>query len=329
MKKILLILSLLLITIYNYAQTSSASYSVVRIKDSMSLSGFFITLVSNDTTLANASQKSLTTEYAVKNYVTNHISNASTLSYGGAITLQVSGLQGVNPNTTNIVNWINSVFYPTHAPTSSLTITYSASTSSNLILENTSASTLNMTLNWSASRDASTDSLSSIVVATDTQTFSQPAQPGTVSGTQAITVNTNTTSTFNNIVTTTDGKSNTSIATVTFQNKWFYGFNSSNAFSNSLVHNLTNFFSTSRTAGTSSSSTLSMGTPSGSQYGWIAFDATLDAGNIDQIWVNGLNQTGQFTRSTVLYTNASGYITNYIIYVQNTPTSSTYSFYIK
>jgi len=224
----------------------------------------------------------------------------------------------------------NSIAFPSLVPTSGLTITYNSTTSNAIQLEKGSAGTISLTFNWSGGRQKTssqaTNTLSTINVNSVNQSFSQPGSPGTASGTSGTTLAINTNGSYQNIVTTTDNKTATSTATVTWYNKWYYGFVTAgdNSPSDADIKGLAGqAFNTSRTQ---PNTIVSNSTPS---LLVIAFLASLDPGNISQIYINGFNSTGAFTRTVRNFTNASGDIESYIIYVQNTPTSAGLTFNIQ
>jgi single-stranded-DNA-specific exonuclease RecJ len=240
-------------------------------------------------------------------------------------TLNDPNLVGYNPGTSDIKAFLEATFYPSQSPTAALTISYSSTTSSSIDLEEmASGSALAITLNWTGGRQASTATLSTINVESVNQTFSQPSAPGSVSGTKSSTAARNTTSTYTNTVTTSDGKAASATASIHFYYKRYYGFVSSNSPSDGTIQALTNEFITARIR-----STTSPLTPSGSQFFCIAFPESFDVSNVSQIWVGGLDQTASFNRTTQSFTNASGATTSYIVYTTKLPTSGDVSFEIK
>ncbi len=219
---------------------------------------------------------------------------------GGPIT--TIPVVGTNPGTDlTSSDWIINTFYGTQSPTASL--------SGGGIFEFTSASTVDETLNWGAGRQSATQSLASIVVAGITQSFSQPSAPGTVTGTQDVTVTTNTSTTYNNIVTTTDSKTATASTTFTYESKYYIGFVSSASPSDAdiiaaLGTTAGGVFATSRlTAGT-------LLDPASSGFIIFAYPASFGAANIK---INGL--IVGYNLTTRSFTNASGYSVSYNIYV--------------
>lgn len=210
---------------------------------------------------------------------------------------------GTNPGTNlNTPDWIKNTFYASQPPTATLT--------GGVNIELTSLSTLGYTLNWSASRQSATQPITSIVVAGVTKSFSQPAQPGTVSGTQAVTINTNTNTTYNNVVTTTDSKTATVNTTFSFSPKryWFYS-NNLIPTSADVVANLGggNELTTTRIKGTFS--VIVSGT---NRYVSYAYPSSY--GVLNSIIISGLESIGAFNLNVVSVTNASGFVQNYNVY---------------
>lgn len=240
------------------------------------------------------------------------------------ITRNFSTVTGVNLGTSDVISTLNELLFPSQVPTATLTVTYNATTSSALQIERTNAATLSMTLNWSASRQAFTQPLASILVNGVTQSFSQPSAPGTVSGTQAVTYVPNNTITYSNTVTTTDSKSAVANATVTALTRQYSGFLSTNTPTDAQIRGLAlQPFKTTRIQG---ATVIANSSPN---YLIIAFDESFDPTNISQIWVGGLDQTGAFTRTVRSFTNASGYTSNYIIYALNATTAAGVTYEIR
>ena len=187
-----------------------------------------------------------------------------------------------------------------------------------------SAGTFSQTLNWGATRQAATTgvfataNLSTIVVAGVTQTFSNPSAGGTVSGTQNVTVTWNSNNSYNNVVTTIDGKTATASTANNFYSTYYIGYVSSSSPSDANLIAGFNFLNTANSRVTSG--TLS--TPGGSSYIVFAFPASYGAATVT---INGLGVGYNLTTRSVI--NASGYSQSYNIYVSPFATSSgvTYS----
>jgi hypothetical protein len=253
--------------------------------------------------------------------------NGSTGSGGGSdslfngnrpITRDFSTIQGVNLGTTTTTQTLDKLLYPSQPPTATL----SGGGTLELMASGTQ---LPFTLNWTAGRQAGTLGIQSIVVAGVNQTFSQPAPSASVSGTQGVLVSRNVNASFSNVVTTTDGKTATASIAYTFLPKRYWGFWSTPTPSDASVQALTNEFTTTRTKAQINPAI----TPSGSLYFVIAFPASLDPTNISTIWINGLDQTGTFTRTVKPFTNASGYTQSYIFFITTNPTAGAIQFEIR
>jgi len=225
---------------------------------------------------------------------------------GGPIT--TIPVVGTNPGT-NLSGpaWIISTFYGTQSPTATLT--------GGGTFEFTSSSTFNTSLSWGASRQSATAPLSTVVVASVSQSFSQPSQPGTVTGTQAVTVTTNTTTTYNNVVTTTDSKTATASTTFTYRSKYYIGFVSNATPTDNQIIAATG----GTVGGTFATTYLTAGTlpdPASSSYIVFAYPASFGTATIK---INGL--AVGYSLTTRSFTNASGYTTSYNIYVSPFPTA--------
>lgn len=230
-------------------------------------------------------------------------------------TSTITGLGGVTLGTTDIASTLQALIYPSQAPTAGLT--------GGFTVEKVSVANATKTLIWTAGRLPNTAPIATITVAGVSQSFTQPAAGASVSGTQSVSIPQNDVYTYTNTVVTTDGKSATATVTLAYRDYRYYGFTATSTPSNSTVQALAKDFITARTKG---ATTI---TPSGSQYAVIAFPESWDASNTSEIWVGGLNQTGTFTRSVASFTNASGYTSNYIFYISNSPTSGAITFEIK
>jgi hypothetical protein len=218
------------------------------------------------------------------------------------------------PNATNISDWIDSVFYQSMPPTATL--------SGGTTLEYQAAGTVTKTLNWTAGRQSATDSLATIVVAGTNESFSQPAQSASVSGTQAVSFAANTNVTYSNVVTTTDNKTATATTTFSFASKYYVGYVSS---ATPTDANIIAALGTT-TGGAFASSRLTSGTlanPASSNYIIFAYPASFGTGSIK---INGL--IVGYNLITRSFTNASGYATSYNIYVSPFPTSGGVDFQV-
>lgn len=211
---------------------------------------------------------------------------------------------GFVPGTTDAGQWINNVFYQSQPPTVTLT--------GGQTLELRSAGTNPYTLNYSSSRQAATATLATIVVAGVTKSFVQPSAPGTVSGTQTVTVTNNTDVTYSNVTTTTDGKSATATTSFVFQPKRYFGFiNDSTGigvfgFNDAVITALGNELSTSK------SKSFNTGNPTGVQFLVYAYYAPF--GFLTQLDLNGFPSIDAFNVVQRNFTNSLGYTGQWIIY---------------
>lgn len=230
-------------------------------------------------------------------------------SIGG--TISSTPIVGQFITKTSIKNWIDSAFYATQPPTATLT--------GGTTLEKHSAGTVSKTLSWSASRQAVTAPLASIVVGGVTQTFSQPSQPGTVSGTQSVTLTYNTNATFTNAVTTTDNKTATASTTYTFQNSRYWGYTSTSSPTDANIISISG--GGTDLVGSRAKTTFSIIITGSTQFIYYAYPASF--GNLTSFVVGGFESIGAFTLITRSFTNASGFAESYNIYVSNNTFSNT------
>lgn len=222
---------------------------------------------------------------------------------GGAFTtsnVQVGFNPGVNITADSL---LLAVFYGIKPPTADL--------DGGITIELTSAGTVGETLNWEAGRQSNTPILTSIVVAGVTQSFSQPAQPGTVSGTQGVTVPANTTTIYSNVVTAADGQTATATTTFTFLGRKYYGLLDDTTgitvgSLNSDIIALTSVFASTK------SLTTSTGSITGTKFWCYAYPATL--GDLSALAFNSIPALEAMNKITLSITNASGYTQNYTVY---------------
>ena len=329
MKKILLsFLFILILYIPSFAQNKYSGVSTrgnpntVDSAQGMIASGKGIRITNYaDTTAANADGKLKTyagatifTTVSKKFWISNGLKWTEVGSGGGSSTItggivtSVPVVGTVLPSNVDINTWIDSAFYASQPPLAGLTGggTY----------EFTSASTVGRTLNWSATRQSATSPLSTIVVAGSNQTFSQPAQGATVSGTQGVTVTTNTTTSYSNLVTTTDGKTATATTIFSYASKYYKGYVSSSSPSDADIIAATG----GSVGGVFATNYLTSGTlPDPASESFIVFAFPQSFG-IPTIKVNGLNIDYNLTTRSL--TNASGYSVSYYIFVSPFATNS-------
>ncbi len=239
------------------------------------------------------------------------ISGGGSILPGGPFTTSNTGI-GFNPCTGCTVGQIiTAVWYGLKPPTATLT---GGST-----LEYANAA-FDCTLNWSAHRQSNTATLSSIVVAGVTQSFSQPGQPGTVSGTQDVSVPANTNTDYSNVVTASDGQTATATTSFTWAPRKYYGFISdttgiASGSQDAVIRALTSVLSTSKVLNTNT------GNPSGTQFFVYAYYSGL--GTITNITFNGIPATDAITTVSKTFTTANGFSGTYkILYTKNGQTTS-------
>lgn len=268
----------------------------------------------------------------------------STINFNGnrPITLGLSPFTGVNPSTNDLAAWIEHVFYPTQGPTAGLSMLFTnPETGTNVSGTSTTqemmatGGTISVTLNWTAGRQASTATLSTVVVGGASQSFTQPVQSASTNGSLIVNLTRNSNTTYTNQVTTSDAKNASASVSINFSWRRYYGFmtapggvSNGTGFtpSNAEILALSN-----NGFGSSRGFTSASLTPSGGQRMVIAYPLAWDPGPSvsAQIWVGGLESSSGFQRQVVSFTNASGGVTDYVVYVQLNNTSGNISFTIQ
>jgi len=250
-------------------------------------------------------------------------------AFNGNRPITASVFTGTNPGTNDIAQWLERLFYPTHAPSASLTLTYSGTTYTNspLTLERMAAgASLNATLNWGIRRAPTTTEITTVTVGGQAQLgFTQPTQGDPfgpwVNGTQAATFNRNSTTTFYNTVLTTDSKQAQASFTINFSLKRYVGFMTEpngTPLEGDFIPTRDDILGLSQqTFGSSRSFSGYSFSPTGAQRVVIAYPEAWDQGQPDvQITALGslLNNDGYY-RHVVSFQNASGHTENYVVYL--------------
>lgn len=269
----------------------------------------------------------------------------ATSPFDGSRPITQTGLPvtGFNPNTNDLAEWIQKVFYPTTAPSATLTAslvhpkTGSTVNSSGgtIEIDRVAAGTnIDVTLNWGATRSATTAELSTITVAGQSQSFTPPPAGSSVSGTANTTIARNTNITLSNQVMTTDGKASPNAnVNIRFSDKIYYGFmdahggiaNGDGNFvpTDAEIQALANkSFATSRIL-----NNVSSGNPTGSQRLVIAFPASYD--NNTKILLGGFESTDAFEKHTKSFTNASDGVLNYVVFVHKSNSAASFTIKIE
>lgn len=173
---------------------------------------------------------------------------------------------------------------------------------------------LTFTLNWSAGRlpaginSKPTATLATITVAGFPQVFAQPISGGSVSGTQQVSVPRNSNISFNNIVTTIDGKSATASAAFPFLPKRYFGWVSSSAPADDELLILGSELSTSKARDWTFATTPNMK---------LCYAYPASEGPLTQFKINTFPSLESMTLTVRDVTNASGFTQPYNIYVSN------------
>jgi hypothetical protein len=273
--------------------------------------------------------------------------SGSTSPFNGSRPITQTGLpvSGFNPNTNDVAEWIQKVFYPTEAPTVTLSASLvhpktgstinSSGPSTNGLIEidrvAVAGGNIDVNLSWGATRLASTAELLSITVAGLPQGFTQPEAGGTVTGNTTVSIARNNNITLSNQAITTDSKASPNAnVTIRFSDKIYYGFiNAHSGIENgngdfvptdaeirALPHQ---FYANSRIM-----NTTTLSAPVGSQRLVIAFPASFD--NNTKIYLSGgLDATDAFEKHPKSFTNASDGVLNYVVFVHKYNTASAFS----
>jgi hypothetical protein len=212
---------------------------------------------------------------------------------------------GFNPgNNQNIADVIRKVWYNILPPTASI--------GGGTTLELTASSTVAATLSWSAGRQSNTPPLATIQVAGQSQAFSQPSQGGSVSGTQAVSVPANVTTTYHNIVTDNTGVVVDVTTTYNFLGRRYYGWVTDTTgigtgTQDAVIRALTN-----QPFATTKSLSTNTGNPSGTQFYVYVYPSSLGA--LTNFSFNSFPAIDAMNVATRSFTNALGNTQTYKIY---------------
>lgn len=215
-----------------------------------------------------------------------------------------------NPNSTDIVNWIDTVFYRSRPPTATL--------SGGIVLEYRSPQTMTQTLNFTGGRNIGTLPIQSIIINGVSKTFAQPSEGSYYSGVHNVSFPANTDIIYTNIVTTTDGK--TASATTTFYNraKRYFGWVSDTtgigtvSYNDAIIRGLGNELSTSKSKGGSGAAQWDTGNPTGTQFYVYAYYTPF--GDLTQWDMNGFPSIDAMNKATRSFTNTLGFVGTWTIY---------------
>lgn len=256
----------------------------------------------------------------------NVLATKSYVDSGNTVSGFISSLPGIGdvvPVGTNFPQWFKLEYQKSQAPTGSL--------SGGTTLEITTSGTQSKTVSWIVNRLTSTALIDSIVITGPSQrynqTFSQPSAPGSVSGSQSVTITNNATNTFTLTVYTHDGKvTNVATTSYSFQSKYYIGYVSSNTPSDADLLSATGgtvggVFATQR----QTSGTLS--TPASSSYIVFSYPASFGTTPSNSITIGGFATTYNLTVRNVV--NASGATVSYNVYVSPFPTNSGVSYQVQ
>lgn len=230
--------------------------------------------------------------------------------FNGRRTITRSGFTGINPNTDDINEFLEAVFYPAVPPTLSLSAT------------NTSrqfGSTTATTLTWTVTKQTRgissiTVNGNSITVPTTIDEDSDPF-PTTVSNTVSASATQNVNTTFPMVISDSVGNTFNTSVTVSWFNKRYWGRSSN------IVPNDATIISA--VGGGSEFSTTRVQTRNGfdgaGNYLFFAWPSTFGTPTFT---VNGLPNTAWTKQRSDTFVNSDGYSTTYDVWVSNTPQNS-------
>ena len=241
--------------------------------------------------------------------------------YSGGIISSVP-IVGDTINSLSVKDWINQAFYASQVPTTSLTVSL-GTTSAALQVEYralTPTSDTTVLLNWTAGRQLATRNITLVKVMGIAPTFTNPAAGSSTSGSESYTVTKNVNITVRDTVTTSDGKTATASATITWLPRRYWGRSSLSAATSGIVTTAAGGGSELNSSKAKSSFSI---TASGTNYIYYAYPTSL--GSLTSIVVGGFESIGAFTLTVVSITNAFGYTQNYNVYTSNNTFASTVS----
>lgn len=229
--------------------------------------------------------------------------------------------KNVNPGTNDLAKWIEAVFYPSLGPSASLMATPSG------VKEMGPAGSTTVTLNWVAGRAAETAEITSIIVHGQEVFTASPAAGATVGGTLSANANNNQPTTFSMTVKTKDNKTQQASASISFQWKRYWGFANGGEDGQSFAPTDAEILSLSGAEfGTAATVTNKSASPSGRQKLVIAYPSSWGGTKV----IVGVNDsTGAFEKTTRSFRNASGGVTDYVIYVQRDNTAAGLTFAVQ
>lgn len=221
---------------------------------------------------------------------------------GRTITRDFNAVQGQTFST------FSELLFPAEPLTASLTATFRGSTGgSNFIVAKSTAGTDTLIAHYTVTRQATSDTITTIAIESVNQPFTQSAQGTSATGSTTLTNAKNTNYTLNLTATNATGTA-TDALSILYRNHNYYGLTATNTPSDANLQALTAPLRTNR------SETFSV-SPSPEGYVVLAYPASY--GQLSSLTVNGFASLGGFTLTTRSVTNATGYAESYHIYVSN------------
>lgn len=234
---------------------------------------------------------------------------SSTLKAGTVVTSTPSvGLS--TPTAQALID----AFYQSQPPTALI--------SGGIPIELTSAATITQPVNYAYGKQTGTQNIASATIGGSTSGITQSASGA--SGSVSETFTANVSATYSLVVTTVDSKTASASTTFTFLPKRYWGRCTGTAPSSSEI--------LAAAGGGSNLSASRAGTftvtASGSNYVFYAMPVSLGAVVSIKDASTNADVTSAFNRTTVSFTNASGYTQNYYVYTSQSATGGNYSFII-
>lgn len=259
------------------------------------------------TNISTNSERTIMTTKAVIDYVSANSGPGgdfdSSISLPNPVTTDIPGLKGKVLGDVSIQEAIRIILSQADPPR----ITLTGGTAREFM---SSGANISTTKNWTVYRDAATETIDSIRINGVYQSFSQPAKPGSVSGTQSVSIPRNTNTTTTGYVRTSDGQVVSATTTDTWAAWRGYGWVSDTAGISgggydATIRALTGEVNSSKTK------TWNTGNPSGEQFYVYAYIAT--AGTATSFFFNGFESIDLMNVITRSFTTSTGYTANYVI----------------
>lgn len=231
----------------------------------------------------------------------------STIDLSAPVTTNIPGLKGSVLGVTDIKAALEAILYQSEDPTLSLT--------GGIAQEFMAAgANVSQTVNYTAGRQAATEPLDSIRIDGTYKSFSQPAKPGTVSGTHSVSIPRNVNTTISGYVRTTDSKVTSASTTFTWNApRYVLWLTDTTGISSGAKDS--DIIAGTKDVSSARAKTYNTGAPSGTQYPVFVYIAT--AGALTTLKMNGFESIGAWKTVTKNITTGAGYVGSFRIYWGN------------